>query len=333
MAVGTRGIAGRLAATFIHSRLTPLLMGAALLLGVFAVLVLPREEEPQIVVPMVDIFVRMPGASAQEVEQRLTRPLEKLMWEVPGVEYLYSTSSAGQATVIVRFFVGEDETAALVRLNQKIEANLELVPPGATPPLVKARSIDDVPVMAATLFGDGWDDHRLRQLAAQVREGLSEVPNVSEVTVIGGRPRQLDVTIDPRRLAAHGLDPWQVREAIVRTNVRHRSGELVRGSAASLVDTGNWEDDAAGLAGTIVGGPGSPVRLGEVAALRDGPAEATSYVTHYARDGRAYPAVTIAIAKRHQRDRPDPQPGRQARHDARRHHSLRCRDRHHAELR
>ena len=298
MAGQPRGIAGRVAAASVHSRLTPLLMGAALLLGLFAILVLPREEEPQIVVPMVDVFVQMPGASPEEVEQRVTRPLEKLLWEVPGVEYLYSTSSAGEAAVIVRFLVGEDDNAALVRLNQKINANLDLVPPGASLPLVKARSIDDVPVMAVTMFGETWDDHGLRQLAAQLREGLGEVADVSEVTIIGGRPRQLEVTIDPGRLAAHGLDPLQVRDAIVAANVRRRSGELVRGNAASLVDAGSWAQDAAAVGATMVGGAASIVRLGEVAALRDGPAEPTSYVTHHDRTGRVYPAVTIAIAKR-----------------------------------
>ena len=140
------GVAGRLAAAFAHSKLTPLLMVASLLLGVWAVVALPREEEPQIIVPMVDVTVEMPGASPVEVEQRVTRPLEKLVWEIPGVEYLYSTSSAGRTTIIVRFLVGQDEEKALVRLNQKLAANAAAMPPGASPPLVQARSIDDVPV-------------------------------------------------------------------------------------------------------------------------------------------------------------------------------------------
>ena len=292
------GMAGSLARAFIHSRLTPLLMLASLLLGLFAVIVLPREEEPQIVVPMVDVFVEMPGAAPAEVEQRVTRPLERLLWEVPGVEYLYSTSSPGQAMVVVRFFVGEDEQAALVRLNQKLDANIGLVPPGASMPLVKARSIDDVPVMALTLSGDGWDDHRLRQLAAQVRDGLTEVQDVSEVTLIGGRPRELQVTIDPSRLAAHGLDPWQVREAIARASGRTRSGDLLQDGAAPIVETGRWAATAADVADTVVRSDGSPVLLRDVAALADGPAEPTSYVTHHTADGRVLPAVTIAIAKR-----------------------------------
>src|SRR5512144_1057314 len=139
------GLAGRLAAAFIHSKLTPLVILGALLLGVYAVIALPREEEPQIIVPMIDVFVEMPGASPTEVEQRVTRPVEKLLWEVPGVEYLYSTSSPGRAMIVVRFLVGQDEERALVRLNQKLSANAMLLPPGASPPVVQARSIDDVP--------------------------------------------------------------------------------------------------------------------------------------------------------------------------------------------
>src|SRR5687768_7351945 len=142
------GVAGRLATAFIHSKLTPLVIVASLLLGVYAVVALPREEEPQIVVPMIDVFVDMPGASPTEVEQRVTRPLEQLLWEVPGVEYLYSTSSPGQSMVVVRFKVNEPPEAALVRLNQKLASNGDRFPPGVIGPLVKPRSVDDVPILA-----------------------------------------------------------------------------------------------------------------------------------------------------------------------------------------
>src|SRR5512144_2584874 len=148
------GPAGRLARTFINSKLTPLIIAAAVLLGIGAVLLLPREEEPQIIVPMIDIFVEMPGASAKEVEERVTKPMEKLLWEVPGVEYIYSTSSPGSSMAVVRFFVGQNEEASIVRLNQKLFANFDLIPPGADPPIVKPRSIDDVPILALTLASD-----------------------------------------------------------------------------------------------------------------------------------------------------------------------------------
>ena len=138
--------AGRLAAAFINSKLTPLFVMASILLGIFAVTMLPREEEPQIIVPMIDMFVEMPGASAREVEERVTKPMEKLLWEVPGVEYIYSTSAPGQAMAVVRFYVGQNEEESIVRLNQKMFANFDLIPPGASQPLVKPRSIDDVPI-------------------------------------------------------------------------------------------------------------------------------------------------------------------------------------------
>src|SRR5512141_2369332 len=180
------GIAGRLAAAFIDSKLTPLVIGASILIGVGAVALLPREEEPQIIVPMVDVFVQMPGATPQEVEQRITKPMEKFLWEIPGVEYVYSTSSAGVSMVIVRFKVGEDEERAIVRLNQKLHANADLIPPGAYGPLVKPRSIDDVPILALTLSSERYDHFTLRRVAAQLHDQIKEVVDVSEVKIIGG---------------------------------------------------------------------------------------------------------------------------------------------------
>ena len=144
------GFAGRMAALFINSKLTPIAVAASLLLGVFSILMLPREEEPQIKVPMIDVLVAMPGASATEVENRVTRPMEKFLWEIPGVEYLYSTASPGANLTVVRFQVGTDLEAALIRLNQKLQANFDRIPLGVTPPLVKPRTIDDVPVLALT---------------------------------------------------------------------------------------------------------------------------------------------------------------------------------------
>ena len=173
------GIAGRLAAAFIHSKLTPLVIVASLLLGVFAVIVLPREEEPQIIVPMADVFVEMPGATPAEVEQRVTRPIEKLLWEVPGVEYLYSTSSEGRSMIVVRFLVGQNEEAAIVRLNQKLAANADERPPGASPPLVKLRSIDDVPMIDVFVDMPGASPAEVEQRVTRpIEQSLWEVPGV-----------------------------------------------------------------------------------------------------------------------------------------------------------
>src|SRR5688572_15610905 len=274
-------------------------MVGSMLLGVFAVLALPREEEPQIVVPMIDVFLAMPGAGAVEVEQRLTRPLEKLLWEIPGVEYLYSTSSPGQAMVVVRFVVGEDEEDALVRLNQKLAAHPEVAPPDAPPPVVKLRSIDDVPVMAITLWGKDYDDYRLRQVAGQLHDALKEVPDVSEVTVIGGRPRQLTVQIDPVRLAAYRIDPLMVRQALQSSNASIAGGEIVEANRGALLQAGKWMTTARDVGDVVIATrAGGPILVRDVADIADEDGEPDSYVTFAGRDGRAFPAVTISIAKR-----------------------------------
>src|SRR5512136_422060 len=199
-----RGFAGKFAHAFIDSKLTPLIIAASILLGVGAVLMLPREEEPQIIVPMIDLFVQVPGASAKEVEERATRPMEQLLWEIPGVEYIYSTSSPGMSMAIVRFYVGEDEEKSIVRLNQKMFANFDLIPPGASQPLIKPRSIDDVPFMALTLWSTEMDGFQIRRAAAELRNKLQEIPDISATEIIGGQRRELRVELDPLRLASYG---------------------------------------------------------------------------------------------------------------------------------
>ena len=293
------GTAGRLAAAFVQSKLTPLVIIASLALGLLAVLALPREEEPQIIVPMIDVFVSMPGASPSEIEQRITRPMEKLLWEVPGVEYLYSTSSPGQSMVIVRFVVGEDEERALVRLNQKLNSNFDIIPAGVSRPLVKLRSIDDVPIMALTLSSARYGDDQLRLIAGQLHDALKEVDNVSAVQIIGGRPRQVTVAIDPARLASYALDPPMLARALQGSNIMPPASDIVSGNRSGLVQAGSWLTTARDVANVVVGTrQGLPIRLSDVATIRDADAEPTNYVTFVGRDGRSYPAVTLAISKR-----------------------------------
>jgi multidrug efflux pump subunit AcrB len=293
------GIAGRLAAAFIHSKLTPLTIVASLLLGLYAVLALPREEEPQIIVPMVDVFVDMPGAPAAEVEQRVTRPLEKLLFEVPGVEYVYSTSSPGHSMIVVRFLVGEDEERALVRLNQKLAGSSQALPPGVSAPRVVARSIDDVPVMALTLWGAPYDDLALRQMGAQLQEALKEIPDVSEVTISGGRRRQISVEIDPAALSARQLDPLTVQHALARANIRGGAREIVSENRAMPLETGDWPQSVEALRNLVISSRGgTPVRLSDVAAIGDGGGEPDDYVMQHTKGGQAFPAVTLSIAKR-----------------------------------
>jgi multidrug efflux pump subunit AcrB len=292
------GAAGRLAAAFIHSKLTPLVIVASLLLGTYAVIALPREEEPQIIVPMVDVFVDLPGAAPAEVEQRVTRPLEQWLWEIPGVEYVYSTSSPGRAMIIVRFLVGQDEEQALVRLHQKLAASLPALPSAASPPFVQLRSIDDVPVMALTLWGAGYDDVRLRAMARQLQEVLKEVPDVSTVTVIGGRPRQVTIDLDPAALAARRLDPIAVQQALAAGNQRAPAGDIVAGNRAWRLESGRLLESVEAVKNTVVATAGGPIRLADVATVTDGAGEPDSYVTQYPRAGEAFPAVTLSIAKR-----------------------------------
>jgi multidrug efflux pump subunit AcrB len=292
------GMAGRMAAAFLHSKLTPLFMLAATALGVFAVVMLPREEEPQIVVPMIDVFVELPGATPTEVEQRVTRPLEKLIWEIPGVEYVYSTSSPGRAMVIVRFLVGQDQERAIVRLNQKLAANADRIPPGASGPLVKPRSIDDVPIMSLALTSSRYDDHQLRLLAGQLHDALKEVPDVSEVTIIGGRPRVAAVDIDPARLSVYGVDPLMLRTAIARSDVQLSGTGPLQDGQLTVLDAGNRLRSVDDLRDVVITSRnGRPVRIGDVAQVSDRDASPTTYVRHYTSAGST-PAVVLAVSKR-----------------------------------
>jgi multidrug efflux pump subunit AcrB len=298
----SRGVAGRLAALFADSQLTPLAVLASLLLGVFAVLSLPREEEPQIKVPMIDVLVAMPGATAPEVENRVTRPMEKLLWEIPGVEYLYSTSSPGSSLVIVRFKVGSDLEQSLVRLNQKLAANYDRIPPGVSAPLVKPRTIDDVPVLALTLHSRRYDHLTLRRLAAQLDDAVKALPDVAETTLIGGVRRQLEVQIDPVRLASRRLTLDDVANAIRAANQRTQSGALSSANREILIETGAYLRDARDAGSVVLGTyQDRPIYLRDVADIIDGPAEPADYVLYGSAGtaaGEDEAAVTLSLAKR-----------------------------------
>ena len=322
------GIAGKLAHAFIDSKLTPLLVVASILLGAGAVYMLPREEEPQIIVPMIDVFVEMPGASAREVEERVTKPMEKLLWEISGVEYVYSTSSPGSSMAIVRFYVGENEEDAIVRLNEKMSSNFDLIPPGASRPLIKPRSIDDVPILALTLWSESEDHYMLRRVAAQLHDQITQVQDVSQVTLIGGQRRQVRVLLDPVRMEAFHVSPTLVRQMLVRSNQQMQAGSFSQANKEYLVETGGFLKDARDTGNVVVAVyQGKPVYLKDVARIDDGPEELANYVlygqgpaggespevgAHAVAEeshqdglvtgpgvvGNAFPAVTISVAKR-----------------------------------
>jgi multidrug efflux pump subunit AcrB len=297
------GIAGRIARTFIDFKLSLLIVIASLLLGVFAVVMLPREEEPQIKVPMVDVLVSMPGFHAKEVEERATRPMEKLLWEIPGVEYIYSTSSEGQSTVIVRFKVGENMESSLVKLNQKLQENFDKIPHGVSTPLIKARTIDDVPILALTIHSPHYDHLTLRRLAAQVDDAVKQVPLVAETTIIGGAQRQMRVLLDPVRLASRNLSPAGLVPMLQQANKQYSAGNLTSDNHEIIVETGAFLQTAEDVGNVVVGVyAGKPVYLRDVADIVDGAEEPSQYV--FFGTGAANkisadePAVTISIAKR-----------------------------------
>jgi multidrug efflux pump subunit AcrB len=298
-----RGLAGRIAHAFIDSRLTPLVMIGSLLLGLFSILETPREEEPQIVVPMLDVFVGMPGASAKEVEQRVTIPMEQLLRDVPGVEYLYSTSQPGGALVIVRFYVGTKEEDAIIRTYNKLYSNFDRIPQGVSQPLIKARSIDDVPVLAVTLWGKNYDGYALRRIAAEVQQNVKQVENVSETTLLGGQRRQVRVTLNPQRLAAYHVSPLALAGALQSSNQRSNSGSFAQGNQEIAVESGAFLQSADDLRKIVVTVQrGRPVYLSAVAEIADGPEEPGNYVYYGAgaasADAATHPAVTLAVAKR-----------------------------------
>ena len=309
------GPAGKLAQVFINSKLTPLVIVASILIGVGAVALLPREEEPQIVVPMIDVFVQMPGASAKEVEERVTKPMEKLLWEVPGVEYIYSTSASGYSMAVVRFYVGQNEEASIVRLNQKMSANFDLIPAGASPPLIKPRSIDDVPVLALTLTSDRYDHFILRQIAAQVHDQIKEVRDVSEVKIIGGQRRQVRVLLDVARMTAYNVAPASLVPVLEQENQQLQSGSFSAGNREFLVETGGFLSSAEDVGDVVVGVSNDrAVYLRDVSQIGDGPEEPADYVLYGTGQAtkenepgptapsitrqNVLPAVTISVAKR-----------------------------------
>ena len=273
------GLSGRIASLFIGSKLTPLLLLAAVLLGVLAVILTPREEEPQIVVPMADVFLPFPGASVKVVEEQLTKPIERVLSEIRGVEYLYSISRPGGALLIVRFYVGEPMEQSLVDLYDKLMSNQDRLPSGAGPFHVKPRDINDVPIVTLTLSSDRYADAQLRQVAEGVLEEIKKVPSTAGGFLVGGRPRELRVQLDAARLKAYGVSPLSIAEVIRREHVASPAGRFSSGNQDYLLETGRFLRSRQDLEALVVGvSERHPVYLRQVAEVIDGPAETTHYV-------------------------------------------------------
>ncbi|MGE5609143.1 MAG: efflux RND transporter permease subunit, partial [Bacillota bacterium] len=312
---------------FLESKLSLILILLATVVGLAALKLTPREEDPQIVVPLADVYVSFPGHSAAEVEQLVTTPLEKILYQIDGVEYVYSMSKEDQAIITVRYYVGEDRERSLVKLYKKIDEHRDIVPPGVTGWTVKPVEIDDVPVVTLTLSSHSADDTTLRRVAEELTQRLAGVKDVSRAYVVGGRPRVVQIYMDPDRMAAHHVSPLEIQRAIQGANVRQTAGELRANDQVIRIAAGQPFDSARQLRDLVVGVfDGRPVSLKDVAQVDDGPEEVSSYVRHGWGPARGFtkteffpssvlgsesptaspstehssaqPAVTIAIAKK-----------------------------------
>lgn len=294
------GFAGIMAGAFIDSKLTPLGIIASLLLGILAIVMLPREEEPQIKVPMIDVMVSMEGATPQEIEEQATIPMEKLLYELPDVEYIYSTSMAGKSLLVVRFYVGADLETAIVRLNQKLATNFDRIPHTVSRPLIKPHTIDDVPILALSFHSKNYDHFMLRRLAAQVDDAVKNIHSVAETKIIGGSKRQVRIRLDPLLLASRSLSINELIPILQQANKKSYSGNLVSVNQEIQLQTGTFLSSSEEIGRIVVGVYGGrPVYLDEVAEIIDGPEELDNYVLFGSPSHDSLEtAVTLSIAKR-----------------------------------
>ena len=236
----------RIVAAFLQGNLSVILILISLVAGVVALSVTPREEDPQIVVPIADIIVSMPGASAREVERQVSTRLEKLLYQIDGVEYVYSTSYPSQAVVTVRFYVGEDRERSWVKLYNKINSNIDQVPPGVTGWVIKPVEIDDVPIVNLTLYSDRFSDYELRRMAEELEIRLQGVKNAGRTYIVGGRQRQISVHLSPQRMAGRGIGIDAVERALKAANVALPAGDLIQQDNVVRLDAGRFLSTARG---------------------------------------------------------------------------------------
>ncbi|GMV05035.1 MAG: multidrug transporter AcrB [Gemmatimonadota bacterium] len=292
-------IAGRLAGMFLQSKLTPLLMAAALGVGAWTVSTMPSEEEPQIIVPLADLYLPLPGATPQEVENRVLVPLENVLTGIEGVEYVYSHAEPGFGLVTVRYEVGLDMEESMVKLYSTLMKYMDRMPPGLMFPLVKTVTIDDVPFFTASLRGGGLDGGQLRTLAEEARVELAAVPDVRDVQVVGGYPREIRVELDPERLATYGIDPLQVAQRLAGENVEAEAGTFTYDDRVVRVTTGTFLSDAEDVGNVVLDvRQGALIQVRDVATVVDGPGEVTQYTFHAEAGGDWVPMVTLAVSKR-----------------------------------
>ena len=304
------GIIPRIVATFLESQLSIILIIIALCVGVASVLITPREEEPQIVVPLADIYVHAPGATPVEVEKLVATPLERLLWQIDGVEYVYSMSRQDMAIVTVRFYVGEDREDSLVKLHNRITMHQDQVAPIIQGWVVRPVEIDDVSIVNLTLYSDKYDDHELRRIGEEVLARLATVKNTSRTEIIGGRPREVRVELAPEQMYGYRVSTEDVRRALQGADASITAGAISHTNRQFTVSSNAFLTSADDVAGLVVGvHNGRPVYLRDIARVTDGPAEPKNYTrigfsnrlhaeTGNTGAGPSYPAVTLAIAKK-----------------------------------
>lgn len=301
-----KGIAGRIAEFFINSKLTILLMIALMIIGVYSSTLIPREEEPQIIVPMADVMVGYPGASPKEVESRVVKPLEKVISNIKGVEHVHAMAMNGRAMIIVQFYVGEDTERSYVKLYDELMKNKNIFPPGISEPMVKTRSIDDVPMLGLTLWSEKYNDFELRQITEELASEIKKEKDVSQTNVIGGRPRQLKIILDREKMAESAVDPLAVMQMIQANNGSSQNGSFVSNDTEYLLKTGQFLTSQEDVENLVVGTSQSmPVYLKQIATVTDGPASPANYVSmgfgkgteKGAKNPSEYPAVTLSVSK------------------------------------
>ena len=266
---------------FLHSNLSIILIIFSLIIGVAALLITPREEDPQIVVPLADILVEFPGHSAAEVEQLVSTPLERMLYQIDGVEYVYSISQDDRAVITVRFYVGEDRERSLVKLFKKLNENNDSITPGVTGWVMKPVEIDDVPIVTLALTGANDDGYVLRRIGEELVERLAIMPQVNRAYVVGGESRTITIALDPAQLRSHQMTTLEVMRAVQYANAALPAGSHTHSDEVIQVQTRSDIRRASDLADVVVGVFDSrPVFLKDVARILDGADEVTSYVRH-----------------------------------------------------
>ena len=274
------GIAGKIAHFFINSKLTILLMVGLMIIGIYSSFLIPREEEPQINVPMADVMIGYPGASPAEIESRVIKPLEKVLSNIKGVEHLHSMAMNGQAMIIVQFYVGEDSERSYVKLYDELMKNENMFPKGVYKPMVKTRSIDDVPMLGLTLWSETLNDFEIRQIAEEVTSEIEKVKDVAITKEIGGRTRELKVVLDKDKMAENGVDALEIMKMIQANNGSSQSGSFVSNDTEYLITTGDFLSTSEDVENLVIGvNANMPVYLKQVATIKDGPGSAKNYVS------------------------------------------------------